>query len=168
MNRIILSVIMGVAAILCRAEEADGYKMQVLLNDSTIEEVCLSEKPVVTFTDSTLVLSTDSIVCELGDIDKIIFIGGPAEPGTPEEPEPPAPPTGITAAPVVKISYANQILRIEGIRHEEKVIVSDVRGMVQEVSPVYDGDNTIVELGHLPKGIYIIKVKNQTIKITIR
>lgn len=142
--------------------------MQVLLNDSTVEEICLSVKPVMTFTDSTLVLSTDSIVYELGDIDKIIFVGGPEEPDTPDEPGNPEPPTGITGAPMIKISYVNQILRIEGIRHEEKVIVSDVRGMAYTVSPVYDGDNTIVELGHLPKGIYIIKVKNQTIKITIR
>lgn len=171
MNRIILSVFLCLAGLLCHAEETEeytGYSLQVLLNDSTIEEIRLEKQPVITFTDSTLVISTDSIVCELSEINKIIFTGGSAEPEIPEEPEDPETPTGIAKTPTIKISYANQILRIEGIAKEERITISNIQGMLQDISPAYESDNAIVELSHLPKGIYIIRIKNQTIKITIR
>ena len=49
--------------------------MQITLADGTIEEVDLASKPIVTFTDTTMVISTDSIVCELNKIKNFVFVG---------------------------------------------------------------------------------------------
>lgn len=150
---------------------AENYKMQITLADGTIEEVDLASKPIVTFTDTTMVISTDSIVCELNKIKNFVFVGDgttPEEPGEPEEPDTPNPPTGIDHVSKIKISYANRILKIEGVTPEDIITVSSVQGVNHEIYPVYNSETAIATLNNLAKGIYIIRIKEQTLKFTIK
>lgn len=150
---------------------AENYKMQITLTDGTIEEVDLASKPIVTFTDTTMVISTDSIVCELNKIKNFVFVGDgttPEEPGEPEEPDTPNPPTGIDHVSKIKISYANRILKIEGVTPEDIITVSSIQGVNQEINPIYNSDTATASLNNLAKGIYIIRIKEQTLKFTIK
>lgn len=150
---------------------AENYKMQITLTDGTIEEVDLVSKPIVTFTDTTMVISTDSIVCELNKIKNFVFVGNsttPEDPEEPGEPDTPNPPTGIDKVSKIKISYANLILKIEGVTPEDIITVSNIQGINQEINPIYNSDTATASLNNLAKGIYIIRIKEQTLKFTIK
>lgn len=150
---------------------AENYKMQITLTDGTIEEVDLASKPIVTFTDTTMVISTDSIVCELNKIKNFVFVGDgttPEEPGEPGEPDTPNPPTGIDQVSKIKISYANRMLKIEGVTPEDIITVSSIQGVNHEINPIYNSETAIATLNNLAKGIYIIRIKEQTLKFTIK
>ena len=68
----------------------------------------------------------------------------------------------------IKISYANRILKIEGVTPEDIITVSNIQGINQEINPIYNSDTATASLNNLAKGIYIIRIKEQTLKFTIK
>ena len=68
----------------------------------------------------------------------------------------------------IKISYANRMLKIEGVTPEDIITVSSIQGVNHEINPIYNSETAIATLNNLAKGIYIIRIKEQTLKFTIK
>lgn len=122
-------------------------------SDGTTETFLLSQKPEISFGESDCTLSTTDYTVSIprGDIADFHFtdvataISSPCTDGG------------------VKVRLADGVLTIQGAI-ENAVAVFDVSGKAVNANATTNGTTCTVALAGLPKGIYIVKYGNNTIK----
>lgn len=131
---------------------AETYKLHITKQDNTIEEISLSEKPTVTFTDGKLCVVSQEFECALADISTCTFVKTDT-------------PTSIGEI-AYSIAYDGKDIVLQG--ETDNVAVYDTAGVRQNVGIRRNGNSIVIETGSLGKGIYIIKTEKKSIKITKR
>lgn len=148
---LLASAVMGVAT-----TWAETYKLHISLKDGTVEEVELSQKPLITFGEGTLNISTTDFQCALSDIERFGFVKGGGA-------------TGIGEAAVdMYFNITGAAVTATGISETDRVAVYDIRGVEQSVDIIRNAGTVTVAYGSLPHGIYIVKIGPKTLKITKR
>lgn len=114
------------------------------------------EKPVITYTDNSLVLTTSNsqVECALSNVEKITFLDSDATINAVVD---------ISKAPA--LSLDNYVVSIEGAKSDATVMVvgSDGKTLINTKT---DSDGSVTfSIAELPDGVYVIKSENLTYKI---
>lgn len=137
---------------------ATGAALALELKNGKKEYYKLQEKPVLTVSDSKLMIKTMTIDAshERSDIERFYFVDEPV--GIEEVEE-----AGNT---VTFTQKEEGVLEISNLPEKEHVVVSNLSGRLYSDCVSTNGTVTIVDLSSCPKGIYVIKIgKQQTIKM---
>ena len=115
----------------------------------------LDSRPVLTFGDNVLTVSTEisSVDYPLSDISNFYFMEttDAIEQIRPND---------------LQVNYTgNFTWKVSGVK-KDKVTVADSMGRIVKARLTETPESTVVSLSHLPKGIYIIKFQQHTLKIT--
>lgn len=141
----------------CASVWSESYKLRIKLKDGSQEEMELRYKPVITFSDGNLKISTDSYTCALADIETFRFYDS-QDVATEIN-------TGKTAARYV---IDGNTMTIYGVEEDIRTSVYDMSGRRQNATVTHEADITRIDLGGLPGGLYIIQAGNRTLKINKR
>lgn len=145
-------------SMLAKADEKTP-KLFLDLKDGTTMTFELSERPKVTFPGNTLAVTTadfsynDSI--SIADVRTMRFY----EDATLSD---------ITSLPKAAYSIRftdGQTVHLKGFAEDAKIQVLSVSGASQQADCTVGSDEITLRLGHLPKGVYIIKVNDKSYKV---
>lgn len=123
--------------------------------DGKVANFAFSEKPVVTYADNQLVITTTktSVQYPLYLLQKIDFELTDA--------------TAIEQVkPDAKFRFTDGILYITGGAPGSQVVIYDMRGMTEGQYRIDDAGNAVISLQSLSKGLYIVKTNHFTFKFT--
>ena len=148
MKKIALSL--WVALCCMTAHAADGKSLFVSFNDGSRIEFALSTLPEVTFgNDKMTVTSTATTASyELWKVSTFTY-------GTT---------TGIKQVETNnKFAFEGDRIIVDGTNNKVSAFALDGKNI--KLSPITDGDKTIINLSELTHGVYIIKINNKSIKV---
>lgn len=114
--------------------------------------IALSEHPIITYTDNTLHIKTAN---ESIDIPVDEFSGAVFSETTDIK---------FIKDPQLQMNEGN--ICFNQLPPDSKVVVCAANGVEVMTATVDSNGQTVVEIGNLPKGVYIIKSAKQSIKIT--
>ncbi len=123
--------------------------------DGKVANFAFSEKPVVTYADNQLVITTTktSVQYPLYLLQKIDFELTDA--------------TAIEQVkPDAKFRFTDGTLYITGGDPGSQVVIYDMRGMTAGQYLIDDAGNAVISLQSLSKGLYIVKTNHFTFKFT--
>lgn len=123
--------------------------------DGKVANFAFSEKPVVTYADNQLVITTTktSVQYPLYLLQKIDFELTDA--------------TAIEQVkPDAKFRFTDGTLYITGGDPGSQVVIYDMRGMTEGQYRIDDAGNAVISLQSLSKGLYIVKTNHFTFKFT--
>lgn len=142
MKKIPILIALAMSAMTVMAKET---ALRIMLNNGSQEFYSLQDKPVVTFTDDNLCITSGTVSSSYprGDIQSINFIDKTTSLSAP------------AVAGTVRYLYDGETFSCPG--HD--ITVYNLGGI--HISSGHDS----VALGHLSRGIYIVKVNHQTLKI---
>lgn len=123
--------------------------------DGKVANFAFSEKPVVTYADNQLVITTTktSVQYPLYLLQKIDFELTDA--------------TAIEQVkPDAKFRFTDGTLYITGGAPGSQVVIYDMRGMTEGQYRTDDAGNAVISLQSLSKGLYIVKTNHFTFKFT--
>lgn len=123
--------------------------------DGKVANFAFSEKPVVTYADNQLVITTTktSVQYPLYLLQKIDFELTDA--------------TAIEQVkPDAKFRFTDGTLYITGGDPGSQVVIYDLRGMTEGQYRIDDAGNAVISLQSLSKGLYIVKTNHFTFKFT--
>lgn len=123
--------------------------------DGKVANFAFSEKPVVTYADNQLVITTTktSVQYPLYLLQKIDFELTDA--------------TAIEQVkPDAKFRFTDGTLYITGGAPGSQVVIYDMRGMTEGQYRIDDAGNAVISLQSLSKGLYIVKTNHFTFKFT--
>lgn len=141
--------------------KADGKtpKLFLDLKNGTILTFELSECPKVTFPDNRLAVTTadfsynDSI--SIADVRTMRFFEDATLSDISELPK-----------EAYTISFTDgQTVQLKGFGEDANIQIISTSGASQQVDSTVGGDDITLHLGHLPKGVYIIKVNDKSYKV---
>lgn len=125
--------------------------------DGMVINYSFSEKPVVTYSGSDLVMTTSSLTVQypLHTLQKLIFVG---EADTPD---------GIDQAtlPGTEFSFSEEGTTVSGEKPGTPFYVFDTRGMQLHQGTIDANGKADIRMTNLPKGIYVIKTQSTSFKI---
>lgn len=147
MKKIALSL--WVAFCCMTAHATDGKSLFVSFNDGSKIEFALSTLPEVSFGDDKMTIKTTTTASyELWKVSTFTY-------GTT---------TGIkNASTDNKLAWEGDKIIVDGKANEVSIYALD--GKAVALFPTVNDDKTIISLEGLPKGVYIIKINNKSIKI---
>lgn len=148
MKKIALSLMMVLGCITAKA--TDGKSLFVTFDDGQKVEFALATLPEVTFGNDQMTVSTTDTNAsyELWKVKTFTY-------GTP---------TGIDQATSDgKFAIDGNRIVIDGTANKVSVFALD--GKAVQLSATTQGDKTVIYIDKLPKGVTIIKINNQAIKI---
>ena len=115
-----------------------------------------SENPKLTHNDKTVTLATSrvTVTYQTSEITKV-YIDGDSS-------------TKIESVNIdgEKIIINDDAVYLTGLSNGQIIRVYSVKGDLVKSLPVSDNGSVTIQLTNLPKGLYIIKTKNQSFKIT--
>ena len=123
--------------------------------DGKVANFAFSEKPVVTYADNQLVITTTktSVQYPLYLLQKIDFELTDA--------------TAVEQVkPDAKFRFTDGTLYITGGAPGSQVVIYDMRGMTEGQYRIDDAGNAVISLQSLSKGLYIVKTNHFTFKFT--
>ena len=123
--------------------------------DGKVANFAFSEKPIVTYADNQLVITTTktSVQYPLYLLQKIDFSLSDA--------------TAIEQVkPDAKFRFTDGTLYITGGDPGSQVVIYDMRGMTEGQYRIDDAGNAVISLQSLSKGLYIVKTNHFTFKFT--
>ena len=123
--------------------------------DGKVANFAFSEKPIVTYADNQLVITTTktSVQYPLYMLQKIGFQLTDA--------------TAIEQVkPDAKFRFTDGTLYISGGDPGSQVVIYDMRGMTAGQYRIDDAGNAVISLQSLSKGLYIVKTNHFTFKFT--
>ena len=123
--------------------------------DGKVANFAFSEKPIVTYADNQLVITTTktSVQYPLYLLQKIDFELTDA--------------TAIEQVkPDAKFRFTDGTLYITGGAPGSQVVIYDMRGMTAGQYRIDDAGNAVISLQSLSKGLYIVKTNHFTFKFT--
>ncbi len=123
--------------------------------DGKVANFAFSEKPIVTYADNQLVITTTktSVQYPLYLLQKIDFELTDA--------------TAIEQVkPDAKFRFTDGTLYITGGDPGSQVVIYDMRGMTEGQYRTDDAGNAVISLQSLSKGLYIVKTNHFTFKFT--
>jgi len=123
--------------------------------DGKVANFAFSEKPIVTYADNQLVITTTktSVQYPLYLLQKIDFELTDA--------------TAIEQVkPDAKFRFTDGTLYITGGDPGSQVVIYDMRGMTEGQYRIDDAGNAVISLQSLSKGLYIVKTNHFTFKFT--
>ena len=123
--------------------------------DGKVANFAFSEKPVVTYADNQLVITTTktSVQYPLYLLQKIDFELTDA--------------TAVEQVkPDAKFRFTDGTLYITGGDPGSQVVIYDMRGMTEGQYRIDDAGNAVISLQSLSKGLYIVKTNHFTFKFT--
>lgn len=149
----------------CPLAMADGATTQqvlvVVMSDGTEQAVSLDDKPVVSFTDEGVSVSSPDLATvfvegQYGTVSRFYFREGE--------------PTAIEKAAQRQFAYAcrDGVLTADGVPDKCRVAAYTTDGIAANADIARDGDHVVVDLRRQPSGIYIIRIDKQTFKVTKR
>lgn len=142
MKKIPILIALAMSAMTVMAKET---ALRIMLNNGSQEFYSLQDKPVVTFTDDNLCITSGTVSSSYprGDIQSINFIDKTTKLSAP------------SVAGTVRDLYDGETFSCPG--HD--IMVYNLGGI--NIASGHDS----VALGHLNRGIYIVKANHQTLKI---
>lgn len=143
----------------CLSEiSAEDIILRVILNDGTQNDYIIAERPQISFSDNKVTFTYRNASTEYlkADLQNFLFID---------------PSTGISQLKMgdTRISFKEESNRIivEGADNKDQIQVFSISGIQYNANAVQNEDGIEIALTDLPKGYYIIKIRNkQTIKIS--
>lgn len=123
--------------------------------DGKVANFAFSEKPIVTYADNQLVITTTktSVQYPLYLLQKIDFALSEA--------------TAVEQVkPDAKFRFTDGTLYISGVDPGSQVYIYNMRGMTEGQYRIDDAGNAVIALQRLSKGHYIVKTSRFTFKIT--
>ena len=123
--------------------------------DGKVANFAFSEKPIVTYADNQLVITTTktSVQYPLYLLQKIDFELTDA--------------TAVEQVkPDAKFRFTDGTLYITGGAPGSQVVIYDMRGMTEGQYRIDDAGNAVISLQSLSKGLYIVKTNHFTFKFT--
>lgn len=149
MKKIALSLLIALACISAKAE--DGKSLYVTFNDGQKVEFALAKTPEVTFGNNQMTIKTTDTTTSY-DLTTVASFTYNAST------------TGISKTETEnKLVWEGNRIIVDGINN--KVHVYTIDGKNVGLSPIVNGSKTVINIDTLTKGIYIIKVNNQSFKI---
>lgn len=135
-------------------ENSSEEMLIVQTKESGLLQFLLSEDPVITFSDRTILLKSDSQNCELelSDVVRFYFSYDGANIGNIEK-------SDFTIS-----KLADGYIEIEGLERNTIINLYGVDGKSRPLKIVNSKRKTIVYTNSLIAGIYILKINNKTIK----
>lgn len=137
---------------------AEDIILRVILNDGTQNDYIIAERPQISFSDNKVTFTYRNASTEYlkADLQNFVFID---------------PSTGISQLKMgdTRISFKEESNRIivEGADNKDQIQVFSISGIQYNANAVQNEDGIEIALTDLPKGYYIIKIRNkQTIKIS--
>lgn len=124
-------------------------------NGSTVSFL-LADLPVLTFSNRSLVVTANnqSVSFEIDNVEKYYFKSAGTDIA------------GVSSQAGVRVSYTeNGNVVVEGFNQPAQVKLFSVGGIEYTDHVSMSGDKADISLSSLPKGVYIIRVNNQQIKV---
>lgn len=151
-NKLIIFSLMLVGAIASRAQNA----ISIYQNDGDIATFAFSEKPVVSYSNNELVLSTKKTTVKypIYQLKKIAFDIDKDAPSNVKDVE----------QPDIQFQFQRGSLAISGGEPGSLVFLYDVKGVQVGEYRLNDKGCVVIPTQHLAKDIYIVKTKNFTFK----
>ena len=114
--------------------------------------IALSEHPVISYTDNTLHIQTanETIDIPVTDFSGVEF----------------SETTGVKFIKGPQLQMGEGCICFKQLPSDCKVVVYAANGVKVMTAIADNNGQVIVDIGHLPKGVYIVKSDTQTIKIT--
>ena len=138
--------------------KADGKALIVEFSDGSKSSFVLAEQPVLTFAEHKMRigLAENSIAFELTDVARFYFDEN-------------AVPTSLEDRQEEKAFKVccqnNEKVIIENLCENGRVSLSGIDGKHYQANVSTEGNQTVISLTSLPKGVFIIQINNQSIKI---
>jgi len=140
-------------ALLCAIDLcAEGKSLIITFSDNTKAEYALSTLPQISMADDKMKIETTATTAEF-DLYKVKTFTFAAT-------------NGIAQARSNGFSISGDAIIVEGETAQIRIFAID--GKAVSVAPVRSAGQTIIGLGELPRGIYIINVNGRSVKITKR
>lgn len=126
-----------------------GLSLFVTFTDNSVVEFALADEPALSVADDKLTVATNqtTLTYPLQQVVKLTY----------------ATTTAIEATTVEGLSIGQDRIVVDGTGHRVTVFALD--GSKTSVGATTDGGRTIVPLGGLSKGIYIVSIDGKSIKI---
>lgn len=147
-RRLLMAVMVMAAALQARAASAE--KLTFTVNGEKVE-IILAEHPVITYTNNTLHVKTDTETIEI----PVSEISG----GSFDNP------TGIQTLEMADMENRNGEIRFSHLKPGSPVEVFSFDGVKLSTTTADGEGKAVVSAGQLPKGAYIVRTASQTIKI---
>lgn len=147
-RRLLMVVVVMASALQGRAASAE--KLTFTVNGEKVE-IILSEHPVITYTNNTLHVKTDTKAIEIPVSD---ITGGSFDN-----------PTGIQTLEMADMESRNGEIRFSNLKPGSQVEVFSFDGVKLSTANADGEGKVMVSAGQLPKGAYIVRTASQTIKI---
>lgn len=144
LSLIILSLLCAVGA------RAEGKTLLITFSDNTKAQYALSTLPSISMADDKLTITTSETTAEF-DLYKVkTFTFATA--------------SGITQATAQPFRIDGDAIIVDGEGAQVRVFALD--GTAVSLSPTSASGQTIVPLGSLKRGVYVVSVNSKTVKIT--
>lgn len=147
-RRLLMAVMVMAAALQARAASAE--KLTFTVNGEKVE-IILAEHPVITYTNNTLHVKTDTETIEI----PVSEISG----GSFDNP------TGIQTLEMTDMENRNGEIRFSHLKPGSPVEVFSFDGVKLSTTTADGEGKATVSAGQFPKGAYIVRTASQTIKI---
>ena len=147
-RRLLMAVMVMAAALQARAASAE--KLTFTVNGEKVE-IILAEHPVITYTNNTLHVKTDTETIEI----PVSEISG----GSFDNP------TGIQTLEITDMENRNGEIRFSHLKPGSPVEVFSFDGVKLSTTTADGEGKATVSAGQFPKGAYIVRTASQTIKI---
>lgn len=138
-------------AVACDAVAQSRTALTVVFNDESRMSFLLDERPVASFDGDVLVVSSSVGVASIprGDVREFLFTDGVE--------------TGVSSAPTGNLTFAcdGQRITLSGLDPGERAVLYDMAGRcVAGPAAADDMGCAVVQIGSLPRGVYVVKVTN--------